>query len=200
MAGYRDIIAGLASRRWRIKLATHFDTEIDNETSDPTLPVSSLRRKKEDEFAARWRQIRVPTAGYNCFGHIFALRRTAIYDCDRKDIDVILVEDGFGAVDSDNEAAVGDIVLYSDTRGYDHAARIVGRRPLLGSSDKKVLIVLSKFDDVSGEYEHQIDDLWWGDGRIVDRRIYRARGVLTKPHPTWRQALSILEPGGQVKV
>jgi hypothetical protein len=192
MDGYRDILKKLANRRWTIKLATHLDTNIDNETSAPTLQASTLRMKDEEVFVALGRCQRPPTSGYNCFGQTFALRRTAIYET--KYIELILLEDGFGEIKNDDDAQVGDVVLYSDEHGYDHAARIIRHEPLLAFSEKTVAVVLSKFDDVSGEYEHRIDDLRWASGRGMLRKIYRDRHDLPRRHPTWRQSLAAIEP------
>lgn len=193
MLTLKEILSQFQERRWAISLATHLGTDIENETSAPTLSLSPMRRKQEDDFRGLV-QTRSPTAGYNCYGQVFALRRTAIYD--PKFVDLILVEDGYGEIADDHDAKVGDVVIYSDDSGFDHAARIIRfdeLRVLSEAPPKPIPVVLSKFDDVSGEYEHKIDDLRWAAGRKMSRRIFRDRHVLPKKHPDWRETLLMLE-------
>jgi len=177
---YRETVANVGQKRREIALATHLNSPIANETCSHEVAPSPAQRAAEGKLAKMYTRRRPPTAGYNCFGHAFALRRTAIFDDDGVDIDRILSEDGFALV-SDSEAAPGDVVLYSDERGYTHAGRIDRRDPTLiitgSSTSSQVAIVLSKFNDVSGEYEHKIDDVRWADGFVgnLTHMIYRDR-------------------------
>jgi hypothetical protein len=109
------MVATIGQKRREIALATHLNSPIANETCSHEVAHSPARRAAEVKLEKLYPPRRPPTAGYNCFGHAFALRRTAIFDDDGTDIDRILVEDGFAPV-SDNDAAPGDVVLYSDER------------------------------------------------------------------------------------
>jgi hypothetical protein len=172
---------------WSIALATHFDTAVKNETTDPALALSGVRAKREDAFRAKYAVRRPPVAGYNCFGHIFALRRTALYDFDTSVLETILDEDGYGEV---HEAAVGDVVVYFDTKLQPfHAGRVVRfDRLFVGLASNEVAIVLSKFDDVSGEYEHKIDEDVW-PGWVSERRLYRPWQLMPKRRTSWRDLI-----------
>lgn len=126
------------------------------------------------------------------------MRRTGIFDEDGADIDRILYEDGYALV-PEEQAATGDVVLFSDERGYSHACRIDRHEPrvaLMASfapdapTSSQVAVVLSKFDEFSGEYEHRIDDLRWANGiaNKIERHVYRDRHETPKsaPRGRWR--------------
>ena len=196
---YRDRVATIGQKGREIALATHLNSPIANETCSPDVTLSPGRSAAETKLAKMYKPRRPPTAGYNCFGHAFAMRRTAIFDYDRAgDIDRILHEDGFAPV-SENEAAPGDVVLYSDEQGHTHAGRIDRTEPTLilpGSpiTSSQAIIVLSKFDEFSGEYEHKIGDERWANGIVgtLTRAIYRDRHTAPRPAPgaSWRAVVT----------
>jgi hypothetical protein len=140
-----------------------------------------------------WKMRRDPLAGYNCFGHVFALRRTALY-C--PDVELILAEDGFGEIKDPEPVLVGDVVIYSDDSGPTHAAKVDRVDTLVSAQASQgtgVPIVLSKFDDVSGEYEHPIEDSRWHH-TSVSVAVYRERKLPPRRKPGWRTAVSSLVP------
>lgn len=104
---------------------------------------------------------RKPACGvYNCFGLVWASRRTAIYD--EQSISQILVEDCYRKLRIDEQPLPGDIVLYlqfsEEIRDTFHAALIlelVAQRGPCG----KVPWVLSKWNGVCGEDIHEIRDI-----------------------------------------
>jgi len=152
----------------------------------------------EDRFRAWYYAVREPIAGYNCFGQVFASRRTAIYEA--ADIEVILAEDGYAEIADAKDLRLGDVVIYVDKDGINHAARIVkietGPLVVSGYSEPAVspsYVVLSKFDDVSGEYEHNMQDFRW-DGSELAMRFYRDRSQLPKHPPKWKTRIARLEP------
>ncbi|HEX4416712.1 MAG TPA: hypothetical protein VH165_02385 [Kofleriaceae bacterium] len=184
------LVSGSGTPTWSIPLATHQRTDIPNLTMEPALVLAGPRKQAEVRFH-KYRQRRPPTAGYNCFGHAFALRRTAIYDLDRTLLDTILDDDGYAEV-ADPDIEVGDIVMYFDDRGEPfHAGEVIRREPLLiGLSSaiaSTVPIVLSKLDDISGEYEHKIDEALWPD-LVESRKVYRARQRV--PRRKWRDIVA----------
>ena len=78
---FEDHVSRLAAGVWSIGLETHMGTSIANETSRPNLKIVSAARKiGEERFAGWYRRVRNAMAGYNCFGMVFAARRTAIYE------------------------------------------------------------------------------------------------------------------------
>jgi hypothetical protein len=129
---------------------------------------------------------------------VFAARRTAIYD-DRF-IDVILAEDGYRQIDL-NEVRVDDVVIYYSDQGPCHAARIIRREdtalvlpgvPALSSLPS--LIALSKFDDLTGEYEHCVDNTEWTTEKVTPR-FFRARDQEPRYSREWEQQVRRIEPG-----
>jgi hypothetical protein len=102
---------------------------------------------------------RKPACGvYNCFGLVWASRRTAIYD--EQSVSQILTEDGYRQLRSDEQPLPGDIVLYlrssNEIRDTLHAAIIL---ELEQHGAGKVPRVLSKWNDVCGEDIHAIRDV-----------------------------------------
>jgi hypothetical protein len=151
--------------------------------------------RNEATLAARYERRRPAIAGYNCFGMALAHRRTAITGLDggRLDMQRILDEDGYSAIASP-DARAGDLVVYSDERDATHAARVDRVETVqlgLGAATTRT-IVLSKFNDISGEFEHLLDDTSWADpawhyGRVT-YCVYRDRGQAPRG-PGWQAAL-----------
>lgn len=179
---FGDLISALPGGRWAIALATHLGTDITNETCSPAVKADqrSGRARAEARFSERFVRVRPPIAGYNCFGHVFAARRTILYDAD---VELILVEDGFAEI-AKRDMAPDDVVVYADDRGPIHVAKVLRREPRVvqagGSSGHIEWKVLSKFDDVSGEYEHWIDDSSWCQWPI-EWTVWRPRHALPRP-------------------
>ena len=151
--------------RRSIELATHLGTHIPNETTEGNLKLSLALAHAEREYARKWPPFRQSISGYNCFGLVFASRRTALYDITV--VQLILDEDGYREVPQD-ECSEGDIVVYYDETGPSHAAKVlrVEKISLLATPDGgggivRKLKVLSKFNDHSGEYVHDIEDTSW---------------------------------------
>lgn len=103
---------------------------------------------------------RKPACGvYNCFGLVWASRRTSIYD--ESEFSKILTDDGYRQLALDEQPQPGDIVLYlyqtGDTlRDTLHVA-IVLELGKVGTS--VVPRVLSKWSDVFGEDIHVLTDV-----------------------------------------
>jgi hypothetical protein len=198
---FRDSIGSLSGVFWSIDLATHLNTKLGNETSPPDLQPGPGRRKAEERYAGMVKR-RDPISGYNCFGLAFAGRRAGLYITDIdieliKVIELILSEDGYGEVTNDAEIRVGDVVIYLDEKGPTHAAVVVKLEPSLAlAGTGQTIWVISKFDEVSGEYEHSIDNFAWSMWP-VSRNVYRPRErapkkLADKPE-NWKQRLSALD-------
>lgn len=140
-----------------ISLATHEDNPVDNEIALP--PDDGSRRQAlalEEQFEDVWTRRKPPCGAYNCAGHVWASRRTAIYRW--SEIEKILTDDGYTKI-SVQECKPGDLAFYHTGETWIHVGRIVGR---LDSTDKGIrssTMVLSKWDDKSGEYIHQENDV-----------------------------------------
>ena len=110
---------------------------------------------------------------YNCFGMVFANRRTCIVDW--TDVQLVLDEDDFHTLPWDPAAwERGDIVLYRKEHEAEihHVALIADLRPDFAEAAIEVWVV-SAWGDF-GEYFHQIDDVPLSCGtpsQVVSQRV-----------------------------
>lgn len=125
----------------------------------------------------RW-EPRKPACGvYNCSGHVWASRRTAIYE--ESEIEKILADDGYRAL-RDERPTISDLVLYYVNNTLYHVGVVFEFRRLdviveLGDTREVDAApwVLSKWNDSSGEVLHHVNDVPWADCEvkfITDRR------------------------------
>jgi hypothetical protein len=161
----------------RIGLQTRDNWDIPNEIgADPTDADVRKFTLMLQRFAGRWEPRKPPTGGYNCAGHVFANRRTAIFGGDggppfEEIVSEVLRRDGYrrlGPVTTD-PAHVGDIVLYwmpdVSTPTLLHVGLVCELRKMIGVGDTAgVPHVLSKWDGGSGECLHHYRHVPYDDG------------------------------------
>ena len=137
-----------------IILQTRAGHDVANSQScepDVTIPAR-YQRLRSKHFA--WVN-RKPACGvYNCFGLVWASRRTAIYE--ERDISQILKDDGYRQLALDSQMQPGDVVLYRYPGNTRHAAMVVGLKTI-GTST--VPWVLSKWGPIFGEDLHAFRDV-----------------------------------------
>ena len=98
-----------------------------------------------------WQSRKPATGIYNCYGHVWTARRTAIYNIDQ--IDVILREDGYRQLNESQTPMEGDLALYRNNRlGIIHAGEVVR---VLSAGSLISWSILSKWNDTSGEDIHK---------------------------------------------
>jgi len=125
---------------------------IEPEPGDRERRLYNLRRGR---FGRSWRLRKPPCGAYNCYGMVFASRRTSILEDEQ--VPDILTDDGYRRIE-ESDAMVGDLVLYRErTIGLLHVGRITRR------DDLSALHALSKWDSASGEDEHHIRHHCWTD-------------------------------------
>jgi hypothetical protein len=110
--------------------------------------------------ALRWIARRPPTGVYNCAGHVWAARRTGIFEPSAWEM--ILTDDGYRALEEGDEAVrQGDLVLYRlvDTNEIFHVGEVIEIRRLEGLGGKSVPWILSKLDATSGEVLHAVEQV-----------------------------------------
>ena len=92
------------------------------------------------------------SATYNCMGMVFASRRAHI---ETKELDRILVEDGYDEVPTLADVALGDIVVYRDDRNIaQHVGVVVEKSAEI--LDGWQVTVMSQWG-ADGEYFHLLD-------------------------------------------
>ena len=109
-----------------------------------------------------------PTGGYNCVGHVWASRRTGIFDELEKQIEVVFKDDGYRVIQHSavnlrqERLCPGDLAAYwaktTAGRSFVHVGQVVELRELAGS-EHKIPWVLSKLDSTSGEVVHRYNDV-----------------------------------------
>jgi len=144
----------------KIVLQTRLGTDIKN-AIDPA-PTAQQVAKFNRLIAARprWTLRRGPVGGYNCVGHVWASRRTGVFDDLESQIDRIMQDDGFRTTEV---CVPGDLVAYwqkleNGGRRFVHVGEVVELRSMLGT-DVKIPWVLSKVDATSGEVLHHFRDV-----------------------------------------
>lgn len=171
-----ESLAFASSPRRSIRLDTRTGKEIENEQSLPPdeRTISIFRRIVKQH--PQWTTRKECCGIYNCFGHVWASRRTCIYNTDH--VWRIFEEDGYREIDL-SKASGGDIAVYltENPREVWHAG-VIELRDITtggGNSIQNVPWVLSKLNDTQGEVFHPIRDVHapfefvvkiWTDRRI----------------------------------
>jgi len=100
---------------------------------------------------------RKPACGvYNCYGLVWASRRTSIYD--ESEISKILTDDGYRQLATERQLQPGDVVLYHLNGNILHAAMVMELRQLQPGTSQ-IPWVLSKWGPVFGEDLHALRDV-----------------------------------------
>ena len=155
-----EIVGFAASSRKSIRLDTRQGNHVDNEQSlPPDQQTVTLFDRVVDQHT-HW-VVRKECCGiYNCFGHVWASRRTCIYD--EEEVRKILHEDGYREINLDL-ADRGDIALYlwKDSDTIWHAGVIEPRaiQTNIKGDARTVPWVISKLNDTMGEVFHPINDI-----------------------------------------
>ncbi|HWE36572.1 MAG TPA: hypothetical protein VG406_08400 [Isosphaeraceae bacterium] len=164
----------LGPTRRSIALQTHRGSDIKNEIA-PGPEERHVRKYRLlfERFRPRWTERKPPSGAYNCVGHVWACRRTAVFDDLERQITVICRADGYRAIDRLREPlAVGDLATYWEAarghRTFWHVGVISELRPGLAAGSPPIPYVLSKWDDTSGEVLHNYADHPFPDGIEVE--------------------------------
>jgi len=143
-----------------IRLQTRLGNDIVNAiaSATPSFKDQQIHGLFIERYPA-WEVRKTPTAGYNCAGHVWASRRTAIYD--DSEYRKVFQDDGYRKTRSPRE---DDLAVYGDERGaIVHVAKIVRFQPGVASTSEPIPIVVSKLNDMSGEFVHAVSEHPFGD-------------------------------------
>lgn len=150
-----------------IPLATSAGTGIPNlvelEPDAQALRVAALFVQRHGR---EWKERKAAAGRYNCAGHVWASRRTAILD--PAWMERILQEDGYRLLPQGELPLPDDLVLYRDCLPNGRTELLhVGRvfsvdRDGGGAGVFPVIWVISKWNSTSGEWMHRAFDVPYG--------------------------------------
>jgi hypothetical protein len=111
-----------------------------------------------------WNERKPATGGYNCVGHIWACRRTGVFDDVEDQLNLIFKDDGYRVIDPAKESLVpGDLATYwrpaYPRPTFLHVGMIVEMRQGLTPQSPRIPWVLSKIDSTSGEVFHGVQNI-----------------------------------------
>ena len=127
----------------------------------PRLEQVAARRKAAVELILRSHisaKVRSATGVYNCFGMVFANRRTWVDNDDGTTVGVILRDDEYRRIAA-QDVELGDVVIYRNDDEVTHVGIVSDVNPLSGG-----MTVLSQWG-ADGEYFHEIGDVHPSLGR-----------------------------------
>lgn len=149
-----------SSPRRSIRLDTRTGKEITNEQSLPPDQRTVSIFEGIVQQHPQWTTRKVCCGTYNCFGHVWASRRTSILESGQ--VWKILQEDGYREIDL-AKVTRGDVALYLMENSTDiwHAGVIELRDIVAGANDSigTVPWVLSKLNADMGEVFHPLNDV-----------------------------------------
>lgn len=154
-----------------IGLETRQRTPIPNSQSPNVSSANLLKFQRLLGNHGRWELRKAACGLYNCFGHIWASRRTAIYE--QSAVELILREDGYRRLRPEESPRHGDIALYyfdSQPRSLLHVGSVCElRRLVLNNVETGAPVpwILSKWDDSLGEVLHHVNDVPWQEGEFT---------------------------------
>ena len=148
---------------------------------EPGFQQRRLYQRLLEKYGQRWQPRKPATGGYNCAGHVWASRRSGLFD--PQDWRIILDDDGYRRLPEHEDPFPGDLVLYVDSGNEEilHVGEIIEMRPGVTAQSRSIPWVLSKLDAKSGEVMHYVHDVppWQSQGFL-----YRIEYWTERPHPT----------------
>jgi hypothetical protein len=151
---------GQAREPDRIVVQTRLGHDIKNEIRPVSQHSAHLAETRYLAYRAKFGDNWIPRkpccGGYNCFGMLFASRRTGIFD--DEEVESIFGDDGYRRIDDLREVCVGDIAIYRTrpSGAIAHGGRVVSMVP--GEPIPRIW-VLSKWNLGWGEDVHPIGEI-----------------------------------------
>jgi hypothetical protein len=146
----------LGSEKRSIGLQTRKGRDIPNEVGSE---ITASHRERflllVKPFADKWRIRKGPSAAYNCTGHVWASRRTNIYELTLA-WSIIKVDDAYRQT---LHPQPDDLAFYVDQDGeLLHVARVVEIRKGVTEESEPIPWAVSKWADWTGEVFHSVYD------------------------------------------
>lgn len=156
-----------------IALQTSIGRNIPNEIAAEPGPQRRAAYARLRGRHPRWVARKAPVGRYNCFGHVFASRRTQILEPEA--VLQVLEDDGYTRLVS-TRPMPGDLAIYFLEDEPFHAGRIVSVQELAAGSEVWLSTVLSKWSADTGEDLHaEGDHPFTEQGFSVSVRYYSDR-------------------------
>lgn len=155
-------LALLTPTKKSIALSTHRNTPIDNDIAlEPTFQELNLNARLLKKFY-RWEPRRPPGGVYNCIGHVWASRRTSVFDNAEKQVMTIFSDDNYRILSDEEEPWPGDIITYwgskKDHTNFIHVGVVFELRDGVSGSTVRIPWILSKWNSALGEVLHSFKD------------------------------------------
>jgi len=149
----------LDDTREGIPLVTKAKRQIRNTVAPRPSPRQVASWQATHSKHPTWMLRKPPRGEYNCAGHVWGSRRTAIYD-ESGEFSQIFSEDRYEKKDI-SEVIPGDLAVYylnsGSKRQFLHVGEVI-EEPSREQNLNQPLI-LSKFGDTGGEYIHRLSDM-----------------------------------------
>jgi len=137
-----------------IALQTRIGHDIENVCGVELTDIHLRRFDKITRQHAHWEIRKPPSGEYNCAGHVWASRRTCIYE--ERAWRQILREDGYRKTDA---PVPDDLVIYLDSSsGILHMGRVASLVAGVSKESPKIPWIVSKWSDTTGEVFHNVYD------------------------------------------
>jgi hypothetical protein len=151
-----EFVQLVGSTEQRIALQTHLGRDIPNEIGAAITEQHRHRfQSLVNQHAPGWTVRKTPTGGYNCAGHVWASRRTSIYEL-RLAWPMIAADDGYRRA---QHPQPDDLVFYVAADGeLLHVGRIGELRQGLSPESQRLPWAVSKWSDWTGEVLHSVFD------------------------------------------
>lgn len=163
-----------------IALATRKNTPIKNAQAPAVPDYQSLQADdRRNRTNGNWVIRKGPTGIYNCYGHVFASRRTAIYE--QSELERIFHEDDYRELGSQEAPRLGDLAVYylAGATSISHVGFVAELKQLavgIGFAVVEPAVwILSKWNDSASEVLHHVNDAPWPDFEV---RYWTDRGIM----------------------
>jgi hypothetical protein len=166
-----------------IGLDTRSGKPIENEVLPPPSAATLAAAQRKERlllqlFGSGWEPRKPITSGYNCAGHVWASRRTAIIT--NSAVELIISEDGYRLIEGEEGPIQGDVVIYwnrttAGNESWMHTGIVTELRPVLltftsisPERSGRIPWVLNKWNGLQGEWLHRFDDVpFEKDGLVI---------------------------------
>ena len=158
-----DKLKLLGATERSIIVETRKGTKITNLIEvEPGFQQHQFYRALLKKYEGKWDQRKPATGVYNCAGHVWASRRTALLNPDEWRI--ILKEDDYRLLVEPEVPVPDDLAVYVDEENGEilHVGRILQMEEGVAPGARRIPRVVSKWNSTSGEVVHLVYDVPYG--------------------------------------